>query len=140
VLGVALFVASFAVFRLGDNPPAGAWALGLEVAGWLGMFIAARLITGGWLAPSLVASAWLLLFVDNEMVARLLHRGHDRGLRLGFNYAMALITLEVGTWLLVAVMMLDGVAKLWRDSARRPPKAAGCREGVSRETAPEGSR
>ena len=42
VLGVALFVASFAVFRLFENPPEGAGALALEVSGWLGMFIAAR--------------------------------------------------------------------------------------------------
>ena len=41
VLGIALFVASFAVFRLFENPPEGAGALALEVAGWLGMFIAA---------------------------------------------------------------------------------------------------
>jgi hypothetical protein len=119
VLGVALFVASFAVFRLFENPPEGAGALALEVAGWLGMFIAARIITGGWLAPCLVVSAWLLLFVGNEMGARLIRRGHDRGLQLGFNYVMALITLETGAWLLVAVMMLDGAAKLWREDSKR---------------------
>ncbi len=106
VLGVALFVASFAVFRLFENPPEGAGALALEVAGWLGMFIAARIITRGWLAPCLVVSAWLLLFVG-------------RGLQLGFNYVMALITLETGAWLLVAVMMLDGAAKLWREDSKR---------------------
>jgi len=119
VLGIALFVASFAVFRLFENPPEGSGALALEVAGWVGMFLAARLITGGWLAPSLVVSAWLLLFVGGEMGTRLLRRGHDRGLRLGFNYVMALITLETGAWLLVAVMMLDGAAKLWREDSKR---------------------
>jgi hypothetical protein len=119
VLGIALFVASFAVFRLLGNPPEGAGALVLEVAGWVGMFFAARIITGAWLAPSLVVSAWLLLFVGGEMGARLLRRGHDRGLQLGFNYVMALITLETGAWLLVAVMMLDGAAKLWREDSKR---------------------
>jgi len=119
VLGVALFAASFAVFRLFDSPPEGAWALTLEVTGWLGMFLAARIITGGWLAPSLVVSAWLLLFVGNEMGARLIRRGHDRGLQLGFNYVMALITLETGAWLVVAVMMLDGAARLWREDSKR---------------------
>src|SRR5207244_1512026 len=65
VLGIALFVASFAVFRLFENPPEGAGALALEVAGWLGMFIAGRIITGGSVGPSLVVLGWLRSFRRN---------------------------------------------------------------------------
>ena len=52
-------------------------------------------MTGRWLVPALVPTAW---------------RGTDKGLELGFNYVTARITLEAGVWLLVAVLMLDGAA------------------------------
>jgi hypothetical protein len=117
--GIAFFAASFATIRLSDNPPEGPWALGLEAVGWLGIFVAARLVSGGWLAPSLVTAAWLLLFVGNGIGVRLIRRGTDRGLELGFNYVKALITLEAGTWLLTATLMLRGAARLWREDTER---------------------
>jgi len=61
-------------------------------------------VTGRWLVPALVPTAW---------------RGTDKGLELGFNYVTALITREAGVWLLVAVLMLDGAARLWREDTRR---------------------
>jgi hypothetical protein len=64
-------------------------------------------------------TAWILLVAGNSFGTRLIQRGTDRGLELGFNYVTALITLEVGTWLLVAVLMLDGATKLWREDTQR---------------------
>jgi len=57
--------------------------------------------------------------MGNAFGARLIQRGTDKGLALGFNYVTALSTLEAGTWLLVLVLMLDGAAKLWREDAQR---------------------
>ncbi len=119
VIGLTFFAASFMVIRLTEEPPSGPWAFGLEAAGWLGIFVAARLITGGWLAPSLVISAWLLLFVSNGIGAGLIRRGTDRGLELGFRYVKALITLEAGTWLLTATLMFRGAARLWCEETER---------------------
>jgi len=48
--------------------------------------------------------------VGNSFGTRLIQRGTDKGLELGFNYVTARITLEAGVWLLVAVLMLDGAA------------------------------
>jgi hypothetical protein len=114
--GLGLFAGSFVALHLTDPPPDGGGALLLEVSGWLGMLAAARIVTRRWLAPSLVVTAWILLVVGNSFGTRLIQRGTDRGLELGFNYVTALSTLEAGTWLLVAVLMLDGVARLGRDS------------------------
>jgi len=119
LMGLALFAWSFVAFRLSDSPPQGGMGLLLEVAGWLGMLASASLVTRRWVAPSLVLTAWLLLVVGNSFGTRLIQRGTDRGLELGFNYVTALITLEAGTWLLVAVLMLDGAAKLWREDSHR---------------------
>ena len=119
VAGLGLFAGSFVALHLTDTPPDGVGALLLEVSGWLGMLAAARIMTHRWLAPSLVVTAWILLVVGNSFGTRLIQRGTDRGLELGFNYVTALSTLEVGTWLLVAVLMLDGAARLWRDSTQR---------------------
>jgi hypothetical protein len=119
VVGLGLFAGSFAAFHLTDTPPEGVGALLLEVSGWLGMLAAARIVTRRWLAPSLVVTAWILLVVGNSFGMRLIQRGTDRGLELGFNYVTALITLEAGTWLLVAVLMLDGAARLWREDTQR---------------------
>jgi hypothetical protein len=116
---LGLFAGSFVALHLTDTPPDGGGALLLEVSGWLGMLAAARIVTRRWLAPSLVVTAWILLVVGNSFGARLIQRGTDRGLELGFNYVTALITLEAGTWLLVGVLMLDGVARLWRHSTHR---------------------
>jgi hypothetical protein len=113
---LGLFAGSFVALHLTDTPPDGGGALLLEVSGWLGMLAAARIVTRRWLAPSLVVTAWILLVVGNSFGTRLIQRGTDRGLELGFNYVTALSTLEAGTWLLVAVLMLDGTARLWRDS------------------------
>ena len=117
--GLGLFAGSFVAFRLTDAPPEGVWALLLEISGWLGMLAAARCVTRPWLAPTLVLTAWLLLVVGNSFGTRLIQRGTDRGLELGFNYVTALITLEAGAWLLVAVLMLDGAARLWREDTQR---------------------
>jgi hypothetical protein len=117
--GLGFFGGSFAVLHLTDTPPEGAWVLLLEVSGWLGMLAAARIVTRRWLAPSLIVTAWILLVVGNSFGTRLIQRGNDRGLELGFNYVTALITLEAGTWLLVAVLMLDGAARLWREDTQR---------------------
>ena len=117
--GLGLFAGSFVAFHLTDSPPDGAGSLLLEISGWLGMLAAARIVTRRWLAPSLVVTAWILLVVGNSFGTRLIQRGTDRGLELGFNYVTALITLEAGTWLLVAVLMLDGAARLWRDGTQR---------------------
>lgn len=117
--GLGLFAGSFVAFRLTDAPPEGVWALLLEISGWLGMLAAARIVTRRWLAPTLVVTAWLLLVVGNTFGTRLIQRGTDRGLELGFNYVTALITLEAGAWLLVAVLMLDGAARLWREDTQR---------------------
>ena len=57
--------------------------------------------------------------VGNSFGTRLIQRGTDRGLELGFNCVTAPITLEAGTWLLVAVLMLDGAARLWREDTQR---------------------
>ena len=119
LFGLGLFATSFVTFRLTENPPGGTYALLLEIGGWIGMLAAARLVTERWLAPSLVVSAWLLLVMGNAFGARLIQRGTDKGLALGFNYVTALSTLEAGTWLLVLVLMLDGAAKLWREDAQR---------------------
>src|SRR5262249_7569640 len=119
LVGLGLFAASFVTFRLTESPPEGTWALLLEIGGWIGMLAAARIVTDRWLAPSLVASAWLLLVMGNAFGARLIQRGTDKGLALGFNYVTALITLEAGAWLLAAVLMLDGAARLWRKDAQR---------------------
>jgi hypothetical protein len=119
LFGLGLFAASFVTFRLTESPPEGTVALLLEIGGWIGMLAAARLLTGRWLAPSLVVSAWLLLVMVNAFSARLIQRGTDQGLALGFNYVTTLITLEAGTWLLVALLMLDGAARLWREDAQR---------------------
>ncbi len=67
-------------------------------------------MTGPWLVPTLVPTAWLILVVGNSFGTRLIQRGTDKGLELGFNYVTALITLEAGVWLLVDVLMLDGAA------------------------------
>ena len=107
------------VGHLADTPPEGVWALLLEVSGWLGMLATARIVTRRWLAPSLVLTAWILLVAGNSFGTRLIQRGTDRGLELGFNYVTALITLEVGTWLLATVLMLDGAVKLWREDTLR---------------------
>lgn len=117
--GLGLFAGSFVAFHLTDTPPEGLWALLLEISGWLGMLAAARLMTRRWLAPSLIVTAWILLVVGNSFGTRLIQRGTDRGLELGFSYVTALITLEAGTWLLVAVLMLDGAAQLWREDTQR---------------------
>jgi len=117
--GLGLFAGSFVAFHLTDSPPDGAGSLLLEISGWLGMLAAARIVTRRWLAPSLVVTAWILLVVGNSFGTRLIQRGTDRGLELGFNYVTALITLEAGTWLLVGVLMLDGAARLWRDGTQR---------------------
>ena len=119
VVGLALFGWSFVAFRLSDSPPAGGWGMMLEMAGWFGMLASASLVTRRWVAPSLVLTAWLLLVVGNSFGTRLIQRGTDRGLELGFNYVTALITLEAGTWLLVAVLMLDGAVKLWKEDTHR---------------------
>jgi hypothetical protein len=119
LIGLTFFAASFMVIRLADEPPSGPWAFGLEAVGWLGIFVAARLISGGWLASSLVMAAWLLLFVSNGIGVGLIRRGTDRGLELGFNYVKALITLEAGTWLLTATLMFRGAARLWREETER---------------------
>lgn len=119
VFGLALFAWSFVAFRLSDAPPHGVLGLLLEIAGWLGMLASASLVTRRWVAPSLVLTAWLLLVVGNSFGTRLIQRGTDRGLELGFNYVTALITLEAGTWLLVAVLMLDGAVKLWKEDTHR---------------------
>ena len=113
---LGLFAGSFVALHLTDTPPDGVGALLLEVSGWLGMLAAARIMTRRWLAPSLVVTAWILLVAGNSFGTRLIQRGTDRGLELGFNYVTTLSTLEAGTWLLVAVLMLDGTARLWRDS------------------------
>ena len=120
LIGLGLFGGSFVAFRLSDAPPEGWSGLLLEISGWLGMAAAARIVTRRWFAPSLVVTAWILLVVGNSFGTRLIQRGTDRGLELGFNYVTALITLEAGTWLLVAVLMLDGAAKLWREDTHRP--------------------
>jgi hypothetical protein len=119
MVGLAFFSVSFIAIPLSNDPVQGPWGLGLEVAGWLGVFVAARLVSGGWLAPSLVISAWLLLFVANGMGRRLIERGTDSGLELGFNYVRALITLEAGAWLLTATLMFRGAARLWREETER---------------------
>ena len=119
LIGIGLFGVSFIAFRLTETPPEGVRGLLLEISGWLGMLAAARIVTRRWLAPSLVLTAWLLLVVGNSFGTRLIQRGTDRGLELGFNYVTALITLEAGTWLLVAVLMLDGAARLWREDTQR---------------------
>lgn len=119
LIGIGLFGVSFAAFRLTDTPPEGMQGLLLEVSGWVGMLAAARIVTRRWLASSLVLTAWLLLVVGNSFGTRLIQRGTDRGLELGFNYVTALITLEAGVWLLVAVLMLDGAARLWREDTER---------------------
>jgi hypothetical protein len=119
LIGIGLFGVSFTAFRLTDTPPEGMQGLLLEVAGWVGMLAAARIVTRRWLASSLVLTAWLLLVVGNSFGTRLIQRGTDRGLELGFNYVTALITLEAGVWLLVAVLMLDGAARLWREDTER---------------------
>jgi hypothetical protein len=123
LVGLGLFAASFATFRLTESPPEGTWALLLEAAGWVGMLAAARIVTDRWLAPSLVISAWLLLVMSNAFGARLIERGTDKGLALGFNYVTALITLEAGAWVLVGLLMLDGAARLWREDAQRSQSA-----------------
>ncbi len=123
LVGLGLFAASFATFRLTESPPEGTWALLLEIAGWIGMLTAARIVTDRWLAPSLVISAWLLLVMSNAFGARLIERGTDNGLALGFNYVTALITLEAGAWVLVGLLMLDGAARLWREDAQRSSSA-----------------
>lgn len=117
--GLGLFAGSFVAFRMTAAPPEGVWALLLEISGWLGMLVAARIVTGRWLAPTLVLTAWLLLVVGNSFGTRLIQRGTDKGLELGFNYVTALITLEAGVWLLLAVLMLDAAARLWREDTRR---------------------
>ena len=119
LVGLALFGWSFVAFRLSDSPPRGGWGMALEIAGWLGMLAAASLVTRRWVAPSLVVTAFLLLMVGNSFGTRLIQRGTDRGLELGFNYVTALITLEAGTWLLVAVLMVDGAVKLWEEDTHR---------------------
>jgi len=119
LVGLALFGWSFVAFRLSDSPPRGGWGMALEIAGWFGMLAAASLVTRRWVAPSLVVTAWLLLVVGNSFGTRLIQRGTDRGLELGFNYVTALITLEAGTWLLVAVLMLDGAVRLWKEDTHR---------------------
>ena len=119
LIGLALFGWSFVAFRLSDSPPGGGWGMVLEIAGWLGMLASASVVTRRWVAPSLVLTAWLLLVVGNSFGTRLIQRGTDRGLELGFNYVTALITLEAGTWLLVAVLMLDSAVKLWREDTHR---------------------
>jgi hypothetical protein len=119
LVGLGLFAGSFVAFHLTDTPPEGVGAFFLEVSGWLGMLAAARIVTRRWLAPSLVVTAWILLVVGNSFGMRLIQRGTDRGLELGFNYVTALNTLEAGTWLLLAVLMLDGVARLWREDTQR---------------------
>ena len=119
LVGLGLFAGSFVAFHLTDTRPEGVGALLLEVSGWLGMLAAARIVTRRWLAPSLVVTAWILLVVGNSFGMRLIQRGTDRGLELGFNYVTALITLEAGTWLLLAVLMLDGAARLWREDTQR---------------------
>jgi len=119
LIGLGLFGGSFGAFHLADTSPEGVLALLLEISGWLGMLAAARIVTRRWLAPSLVLTAWILLVTGNSFGTRLIQRGTDRGLELGFNYVTALITLEVGTWLLAAVLMLDGAAKLWREDTQR---------------------
>src|SRR6266545_5650299 len=119
LIGLGLFGGSFGAFHLATTPPEGVLGLLLEISGWLGMLAAARIVTRRWLAPSLVLTAWILLVVGNSFGARLIQRGTDRGLELGFNYVTALITLEAGTWLLVAVLMLDGAARLWREDTQR---------------------
>src|SRR5262245_6252521 len=119
LIGLGLFAWSFVAFRLSDSPPRGVLGLLLEIAGWLGMLAAASLVTRRWVAPSLVLTAWLLLVVGNSFGTRLIQRGTDRGLELGFNYVTALITLEAGTWVLVAVLMLDGAVKLWKEDTHR---------------------
>jgi len=106
LIGIGLFGVSFVAFRLTDTPPEGVQGLLLEVSGWVGMLAAARIVTRRWLASSLVLTAWLLLVVGNSF-------------ELGFNYVTALITLEAGVWLLVAVLMLDGAARLWREDTQR---------------------
>src|SRR5215472_664969 len=119
LFGLGLFAASFVTFRLTESPPEGTVALLLEIGGWIGMLAAARILTDRWLAPSLVVSAWLLLVMVNAFSARLIQRGTDKGLALGFDYLTTLITLEAGTWLVVALLMLDGAARLWRKDAQR---------------------
>jgi len=119
LVGLGLFTASFVTFRLTESPPEGTVALLLEIGGWIGMLAAARILTDRWLAPSLVVSAWFLLVMVNAFSARLIQRGTDKGLALGFDYVTTLITLEAGTWLLVALLMLDGAARLWREDAQR---------------------
>ena len=123
LFGLGLFAATFVTFHLTEIPPEGTWALLFEIAGWIGMLAAARIVTDRWLAPSLVISAWLLLVMSNAFGARLIQRGTDEGLALGFNYVTALITLEAGAWLLVALLMLDGTARLWREDAQRSSSA-----------------
>jgi hypothetical protein len=124
LIGLCIFGVSFTAFRLTDTPPEGVRGLLLEVSGWLGMLTAARIVTRRWLASSLVLTAWLLLVVGNSFGTRLIQRGTDWGLELGFNYVTALITLEGGVWLLVAVLMLDGAARLWREDTRACRHAA----------------
>ena len=119
LIGLALFAWSFIAFRLSDSPPQGGFGMALEIAGWFGMLASASLVTRRWVAPSLVLTAWLLLVVGNSFGTRLIQRGTDQGLELGFNYVTALITLEAGTWLLVAVLMLDGAVRLWREDTDR---------------------
>ena len=119
LFGLGLFAATFVTFHFTEIPPEGPWALLLEIAGWIGMLVAARIVTDRWLAPSLVISAWLLLVMSNAFGARLIERGTDTGLALGFNYVTALITLEAGAWVLLALLMLEGTARLWRDDAQR---------------------
>lgn len=119
LVGLGLFGGSFVAVRLTDAPPEGAWGLLLEISGWLGMLAAARIVTRRWLAPSLVVTAWILLVVGNSLGTRLIQRGTDRGLELGFNFVTSLITIEAATWLLVAVLMLDGAAALWREDTHR---------------------
>ena len=123
LFGLGLFAATFVTFHFTEIPPEGTWALLLEIAGWIGMLAAARIVTDRWLAPSLVISAWLLLVMSNAFGARLIERGTDKGLALGFNYVTALITLEAGAWLLLALLMLEGTARLWREDAQRSSSA-----------------
>src|SRR5262249_60036900 len=79
LFGLGLFAATFVTFHLTEIPPEGRWALLFEIAGWIGMLAAARIVTDRWLAPSLVISAWLLLVMSNAFGARLIQRGTAEG-------------------------------------------------------------
>src|SRR5262245_1723341 len=111
LFGLGLFAATFVTFHFTEIPPEGPWALLLEIAGWIGMLAAARIVTDRWLAPSLVISAWLLLVMSNAFGARLIERGTDTRLALGFNYVTALITLEAGARVPLALLLLQGTAQ-----------------------------